>query len=62
MLQYVLSVVSLYILSIHKLCVGQKKLDSIIAKFLWQGPDLKHKYLLVRWSSICKGKMRVGKF
>jgi hypothetical protein len=40
MLQYVLTAVTLYILSIHELPVWiRKKLDSIRAKFLWQGPD-----------------------
>jgi hypothetical protein len=53
MLQDILSVVPLYILSIHKMPVWvREKIDNIRIQFLWQGTSEKHKYPLVRWSKL----------
>jgi len=61
LLQSVLSVVPLYILSIHKMPVWvRKKIDSIRLQFLWQGTSEKHNYPLVRWTKLCGSKKSGG--
>jgi hypothetical protein len=61
MLRSVMSAVLLDIFFIHKLSVWVgKKFNCIRVKFPWQGPDLKYKYPLVRWSRICIGQSSGG--
>lgn len=57
LLNYVLTAVPLYRISLYKVPVKvRKSVDSAGCKFLWQGTSSKKKYALISWKWVCMPK------
>lgn len=57
LLNFVLSSIPLYTLSIYKIPLTVlKQIDKIRRRFLWQGTSTKKKYSLLDWKAVCIAK------